>query len=94
MLDFQVLLGNFHDWVSQYYLAPQWKNLSLEKATQMIYRKSGCVTWYPDRIELVLDAYAYRDQQQAMAATCRRFNEANLRWRDGRPLRIDVAAPP
>jgi hypothetical protein len=94
MLGFQVLLGNLHDWVRQHYLAPQWKNLSLEKATQMVYRKSGRVTWYPDRIEVLLDAYAYRDQQQAMEATCQRFNEAHLRWRDGRTLHIDVAAPP
>ena len=93
MLDCQVLLGNLHDWVRQHYLAPQWRTLSLEKATQMIYRKSGRVTWYPDRIEIVLDAYAYRDQQQAIDATCRRFNEANLRWRDGRPLHINVADP-
>jgi hypothetical protein len=93
MLDFQVLLGNLHDWVRQHYLAPQWKTLSLEKATQMIYRKSGHVTWYPDRIEVLLDAYAYRDQQQAMKATCRRFNEANPPWRDGRPLHIHVADP-
>ena len=93
MLDFQVLLGNLHDWVRQHYLAPQWKTLSLEKATQMIYRKSGRVTWYPDRIEIVLNAYAYRDQQQAMEATCRRFNEANSQWRDGRSLHITVADP-
>jgi hypothetical protein len=94
MLNLQVLLGNLHDWSRRHYFAPQWKNLSLEKATQMIYRKSGYVTWYSDRIEVVLDAYAYQDQQQAMQVTCQRFNKANLRWRDGRPLRIDVAAPP
>jgi hypothetical protein len=94
MLNLQVLLGNLHDWSRQHYFAPQWKNLSLEKATQMIYRKSGHVTWYADRIEVILDAYAYRDQQRAMEATCQRFNNANLRWRDGRPLRIDVATPP
>jgi hypothetical protein len=93
MLNLQVLLGNLHDWVTRHYLAPLWKNLSLEKATKMIYRKSGHVTWHPDRIEVLLDAYAYRDQQQAMEATCRRFNDANLRWRDGRPLRIHVADP-
>ena len=93
MLDCQVLLGSLHDWVRQQYLAPQWKNLSLEKATQMVYRKPGRVTWLPHRIEIVLDAYVYRDQQQAMEATCRRFNEVNLRWRDGRPLHINVAHP-
>jgi hypothetical protein len=93
MLDFQVLLGNLHDWVRQHYLAPQWKTLSLEKATQMIYRKSGRLTWYPHRIEIVLDAYAYRDQQQAMEVTCRRFNEVKPRWRDGRLLCISVADP-
>ena len=69
------------------------KSQRAEKATKMIYRKSGRVTWHPDRIEVLLDTYAYRDQQQAMEATCRRFNAANLRWRDGRPLRIHVADP-
>lgn len=93
MLNLQVMLGNLHDWATRHYFAPQWKNLSLDKATQMIYRKSGRVTWYPDRIEVRLDAYAYRDQQQAMEATCRRFNDADLRWRDGRLLHIHVADP-
>jgi hypothetical protein len=94
MLDFQVLWGNLHDWVRRHYLAPQWKNLSLDKATKMIYRKSGRVAWYADRIEVLLDAYAYRDQQHAMEETCRRFNAANVHWRDGRLLRISVAEPP
>jgi hypothetical protein len=93
MLNLQMMLGNLHDWVTQHYLAPLWKNLSLEKATKMIYRKSGRVTWHPDRIEVLLDAYDYRDQQQAMETTCQRFNDVNLRWRDGRSLRIHVADP-
>ena len=62
----------------------------MDKATQAIYRKSGRVAWYPDCVEVLLGAYAYRDQQHAMEATCRRFNAANLRWRDGGPLRISV----
>jgi hypothetical protein len=90
MLNFQVLLGNLHDWVKQHYFAPQWQRLTLEKATKMIYRKSGRVTWYPDRIQVVLDSYAYHDQQLAMEATCQRFNAAHLHWRDGRLLRITV----
>jgi hypothetical protein len=94
MLNLQVLLGNLHDWVRKHYLASEWRNLTLEKATQMIYRKSGRVTWHPDRIEVVLDPYSYRDQQRAMEATCRRFNEANLCWRDGRPLHISVQQNP
>jgi len=93
MLNWQVLLVNLHDWVAQYYLAPEWRTLSLERATQMIYRKAGRVTWYEDRIEVVLEPYRYRDQQRAMEATCARFNAANLRWRDGRLLRITVAPP-
>jgi len=92
MLNWQVLLANLHDWVAQSFLAPVWRNLSLAKATQMIYRKAGRVTWYDDRIEVSLDPYRYADQQRAMEITCTRFNAANLRWRDGRLLRISVAS--
>jgi len=91
MLNWQILFANLHDWAAQHYFAPQWRTLSLERATQMIYRKAGRVTWYDDRIEVVLESYRYRDQQRAMEATCARFNAANLRWRDGRLLRITVA---
>jgi hypothetical protein len=91
MLDFQILLGNLHDWVAHQYLAPEWRTLSLEKATQMIYRKAGRVRWYADRIEVELEPYRYADQQRAMEVTCARFNAANLRWRDGRALHITVA---
>ena len=90
MLNLQILLGNLHDWVKQHYFAPEWRQLTLEKATQMIYRKSGRVTWYQDRIEVVLDPYDYYDQQRAMEVTCQQFNAANLCWRDGRLLRITV----
>ena len=90
MLNLQVLLANLHDWVKLHYFAPEWQRLTLEKATQMIYRKSGRVTWYQDRIEVVLDPYDYHDQQRAMEVTCQRFNAANLCWRDGRLLRITV----
>ena len=93
MLNLQVLLGNLHDWVKQHYFAPEWQLLTLEKATQMIYRKSGRVTWHQDRIEVVLDPYGYHDQQRAMEATCQRFNTAHLRWQDGRLLRITVRRP-
>jgi hypothetical protein len=92
MLNFQILLANLHDWVAQNYFAPEWRTLSLEKATQMIYRKAGQVRWYDDRIEVELEPYRYADQQRAMEATCTRFNAANLHWRDGRALRISVAA--
>ncbi len=93
MLDLQFLLANLHDWAKQHYFAPQWQHLPLEKATQLIYRKPGRVTWHPDCIEVVLDSYRYRKLQQDMKATCQRFNEANLRWRDGRLLRISVRDP-
>lgn len=93
MLDWQILLANLHDWAAQHYFAPQWRTLSLEKATQMIYRKAGWVRWYDDRIEVVFEPYRYPDQQRAMEATCARFNAANLRWRDGRLLRLSVAQP-
>ncbi len=91
MLNFQVLLANLHDWVAQNYLAPEWHTLSLEKATQMIYRKAGRVTWYADCIEVELEPYRYADQQRFMEVTCARFNAAKLHWRDGRALRITVA---
>jgi hypothetical protein len=93
MLNWQILFANLHDWATQHYFAPQWRTLSLEKTTQMIYRKAGWVTWHDDRIEVVLEPYRYRDQQRAMEATCARFNAANLRWRDGRLLRISVVPP-
>jgi len=93
MLDLQLLLANLHDWVAKSYFAPPWRSLSLEKATQMVYRKAGRVTWYSDRIEVVLEPYRYSDQQRAMEVTCTRFNAANVRWRDGRLLRISVALP-
>lgn len=92
MLNMQILLANLHDWTAQNYLAPEWRTLSLEKATQMIYRKAGRVTWYEERIEVELESYRYADQQRAMEATCARFNAAGLHWRDGRALRISVAA--
>jgi hypothetical protein len=91
MLNFQILLANLHDWVAQKYFTSKWRNLSLEKATQMIYRKPGQVTWYEDRIEVELEPYRYRKQQRRMEATCARFNERDLRWRDGRQLHITVA---
>ncbi|HIE18023.1 MAG TPA: hypothetical protein EYP71_07520 [Dehalococcoidia bacterium] len=94
MLDLQVLLTNLHDWARQHYFAPEWQRLELDTATKLIYRKSGQVTWHEDRIEVVLDAYRYPQHQQAMEATCRRFNEANLHWRDGRLLHIHVARGP
>ena len=93
MLNLQILLGNLHDWAAQSYFVPEWRTLSLEKATQMIYRKAGRVRWYADRLEVELEPYRYEDQQRAMEATCTRFNAANLRWCDGRLLRISVAPP-
>jgi len=93
MLDLQLVLANLHDWVAKSYLAPSWHRLSLEKATQMIYRKAGQVTWHSDRIEVVLEPYRYSNQQHAMEKTCARFNEVGVHWRDGRLLRISVASP-
>jgi hypothetical protein len=93
MLNLQILLANLHDWASKHYFAPKWRNLSLEKATQMIYRKAGWITWKNDQIEVLLKPYRYNDQQLAMENTCARFNAANLHWRDGRLLRISVASP-
>jgi hypothetical protein len=92
MLNLQLLLANQHDWVAQAYFDPTWHKLSLDKATQMIYRKAGRVTWHPDRIEVLLEPYRYRDQQRAMEGTCARFNAVNVPWRDGRLLRISVAS--
>ena len=94
MLDLQVLLTSLHDWAREHYFAPEWQRLELDTATQLIYRKPGRVTWYEDHIEVALDSYRYAAQQQAMEATCQRFNEANIRWRDGRLLRIQVTRGP
>lgn len=44
MLDFQILPANLYDWVARSCFAPDWRNPSLERATQMIHRKSGRVT--------------------------------------------------
>jgi hypothetical protein len=93
MLDLQLLLANLHDWVAHAYFDPSWRHLGLEKATQMVYRKAGRIAWHSDRIEVMLEPYRYSDQQRAMEATCARFNQAGVRWRDGRLLRISVASP-
>ena len=94
MLNWQVLLANCHDWACRHFFAPAWRKISLERATQLIYRKSGRVTHYPDRIEVVFDAYRYSAHQRAMEESCRRFNDANLQWRDGRLLRFSIQPPP
>ena len=94
MLDLQVLLTSLHDWARSHYFAPEWQRLELDKAIEMIYRKPGRVRWGNEEIEVVLDPYRYPDQQQAMEETCRRFNDAQVRWRDGRLLHIRVAREP
>jgi len=94
MLNLQLLLTNLHDWAAEHYFAPEWQKLELETATRLIYQKPGRVRWAADQIVVELEAYRYPDQQQAMETTCDRFNTANLRWRDGRPLRIYVARGP
>ena len=94
MLNLQLLLTNLHDWAAEYYFAPAWQKLELETATRLIYQKSGRVRWAADQIVVELEPYRYLDQQRAMEATCDRFNAANLRWRDGRLLRIYVARAP
>jgi hypothetical protein len=94
MLNWQVLLANCHDWARQHFFPPAWRQLSLERATQLIYRKSGRVTHFSDRIEVVFDAYRYAEQQQAMEESCRQLNAKNLHWRDGRLLCLSVQAPP
>jgi hypothetical protein len=94
MLNLQLLLTNLHDWSAEHYFAPEWHKLELETATRLIYQKPGRVRWEADQIVVELEAYRYPDQQQAMETTCDRFNAANLRWRDGRLLRIYVARGP
>ena len=91
MLNLQLLLGNLHQWARSAFLAPAWQRLELKTAIELIYRKPGWVQWGRDTIEVVLTPYRYPEQQQAMAETCRRFNAANLCWRDGRRLLIRVA---
>jgi len=93
MLNWQVLLTHLHDWTCHHSFAPTWQTLELETATRLIYRKSGRVRWLPDRIEVTLDSYRYPEHQRAMEISCHRFNQANLRWRDGRLLRLFVDKP-
>ena len=94
MLNLQLLLTNLHDWAAEHYFAPEWQTLEVETATRLIYQKPGRVSWEADQIVVELAAYRYPDQQRAMETTCDRFNAANLRWRDGRLLRIYVARGP
>jgi hypothetical protein len=94
MFTLQVLLLSLHDWVRNHFLAPEWQRLELETATKLLYTKSGWVTWHEKRIEIVFEPYRYAKQQRAMEATCQRFNDANLTWRDGRLLRMSVAHEP
>ena len=94
MLNFQVLLTSLHDWTCAHYFAPPWQKLELDTAMKLVYRKPGCVAWYPDRVEVTLDPYRYAEHQQAMETTCQRFNAADLRWRDGRRLRFYLAQSP
>jgi hypothetical protein len=91
MLNLQLLLGSLHDWVRCHYCPPRWQHLELDTATELIYRKAGWVRWGVTEIEVTLEPYRYPEHQQAMVETCRRFNAANLHWRDGRRLRIQVA---
>jgi len=91
MLDLQVLLTSLHDWARCHYFAPDWQRLELDTAIELIYRKPGRVRWGQEDIEVVLDPYRYPEHQQAMEESCRRFNQAQVRWRDGRLLRIAVA---
>jgi hypothetical protein len=93
MLDLQILLNSLHDWAKLHYFAPAWQKLTLETATHLIYRKPGYVSWHPDRIEVILDPYRHSEHQRAMEITCQHFNDADLRWRDGRRLRILVQQP-
>ena len=92
MFTLQLLLMNLHQWVLGHYLSPIWQHLQLDTATELIYRKSGRVQWGSDEIHVMLSPYRYPEHQQAMEQTCLRFNAANLRWHDGRRLRISVQA--
>jgi hypothetical protein len=94
MLDLQVLLASLHDWTRQHYFAPDWQRLELDTATELIYRKSGRVQWGRDDIEVTLDPYRYPEHQRAVQETCCRFNAAQVRWRDGRLLRMRAAEGP
>lgn len=91
MLDLQVLLTSLHDWARNHYFAPAWKRFELDTAVKLIYRKPGRVRWGKTDIEIVLDPYRYPEHQQSMEESCRRFNAAQVHWRDGRLLRIYVA---
>lgn len=91
MLCMQGVLINAHHWVRRHYLAPEWENLELETAARLIYRKRGRVRWGDSVVEVTLDAYRQPEHQQAMEESCRRLNAANIRWHDGRLVRMQVA---
>ena len=93
MLNLQLLLANLHHWARAHFFAPAWQQLELKTATELIYRKAGWVKWGKETIEVLLEPYRYPEQQQTMEETCRRFNAANLHWRDGRRLLIQVVPP-
>jgi hypothetical protein len=93
MLNLQLVLANRHHWTRDHYFAPAWQHLALPTATQLIYRKAGWVHWGPEQIDVTLEPYRYPEHHRAMEETCRRFNDQNLLWRDGRRLRIQVAPP-
>jgi transposase len=94
MLDVQGLLTTLHDGVCQHFLAPEWQRLELPTALELIYRKRGRVQWGTEEVQVVLERYRYAEQQRAMEETCRRFNALQVRWRDGRLLRISVEGDP
>lgn len=91
ILNLQLLLTNLHHWARAHFFAPAWQHLELKTATELIYRKAGWIQWGQETIEVLLEPYRYPKQQQAMEETCRRFNAANLHWRVGRRLFIQVA---
>jgi hypothetical protein len=93
MLNLQLLLANLHHWARAHFFAPAWQHLELKTATELIYRKAGWVEWGQEAIEVLLEPYRYPEQQQAMEEACRHFNAAQLHWRDGRRLLIQVAPP-
>jgi hypothetical protein len=91
MADWQGLLANLHHWSRDQYFPPAWQALQLETATKLIYNKPGRVVQTVERIDVTLDAYAYRQDQEAAEAACRQFNVRQIRDLAGRLIQIAIA---
>lgn len=91
MTNWQATLLNLHHWCQEHYLPEAWRTLRLETATKLLYRKRGRVRYTADRIEVTLEAYEYRPDQEAAEEACQLFNAHHIRDYQGRLIQMAVA---